>query len=84
MENIFFWRTTRKHEIDFIYEPKLGKVFALEVKKRFRKVQLSALEYFKKEYPGALFFVVTLDKLVAAPQGIEVIYPWEMYRRIFS
>jgi len=84
VDNIFYWRTSRGHEIDFVLEPRLDELYALEVKLRFSKQRMTAIEYFKKEYPGTKTSIVTLEKLSKTPDGIELVYPWELYRKFLS
>jgi predicted AAA+ superfamily ATPase len=84
IENIFFWRTSRGHEIDFVYEPKFGELNALEVKLRFSKQRLTAIDYFMNEYSAAKAFLVTLEKLAAPPGGIDIVYPWELYEKLLK
>ncbi|MDQ1355038.1 MAG: hypothetical protein QG657_5347 [Acidobacteriota bacterium] len=83
IENIFYWRTSQGHEVDFIYEPTQGKLFAMEVKLRFSKQSMTAVNYFKQQYPSARTFVITLDKISKPPEGIDALYPWELYGRLF-
>ncbi|NIR10248.1 MAG: hypothetical protein GTN82_32910 [Candidatus Aminicenantes bacterium] len=51
---------------------------------RFSKQRLTSVDYFSKQYPATGLFVVTLDRLVAPPEGIEALYPWELYRKFFK
>ena len=84
VENIYYWRTAKGHEIDFIYEPKAGELNALEIKLRFNKQRLTAIDYFKNEYPTTRAFLVTLEKLAEPPEGVELIYPWELYVKLLK
>jgi predicted AAA+ superfamily ATPase len=81
-ENIFYWRTAKGHEVDFIYEPKRGEVTAMEVKLRYNKQKMTSMDYFKKEYSSVRPFIITLGKLVEPPEGIGIFYPWEMYEKL--
>ena len=83
VENIFYWRTSKGHEVDFIYEPRRGEIFAFEVKLRYKKQRLTSLDYFGKQYATAGVFIVTLDKLKVPPEGTESLYPWELYGKNF-
>ena len=83
VENIFYWRTSKGHEIDFIYEPKSGELNALEIKLRFRKQRLTAIDYFRNEYSTAKAFLVTLEKLAGPVEGLDIVYPWELYGKLF-
>lgn len=83
IENIFYWRTSHGHEVDFIYEPARGELFALEVKLRFSKQSMTAMNYFKEQYPSARSFIITLDKITKPPEGIDTLYPWELYGAFF-
>ncbi len=84
VDNIYYWRTSKGHEVDFIYEPKKGELYGMEVKVRFSKQRLTSVDYFSKQYPATGLFVVTLDRLVAPPEGIEALYPWELYGKFFK
>jgi len=73
-ENIRFWRTKDKKEIDFIIE-KGNRVIPAEVKINFHKVNLSAVKFFVKKYKIEKYAVVGLE-------GYEdkkgYVYPWEL------
>lgn len=81
--NIFYWRTSKGHEVDFVYEPKRGDIFALEVKVCYNKQRLTSLDFFKKEYSPNGLFVVTMDKMKSPPGEIHVLYPWELFGEFF-
>ncbi|MCU0289221.1 MAG: DUF4143 domain-containing protein [Acidobacteria bacterium] len=81
---IFYWRTSHGHEVDFIYEPVREKLNAMEVKLRFNKQSMTAMHYFKEQYPSVRSFIITLEKISNPPDGIETIYPWELYRIFFN
>lgn len=78
-DNIFYWRTSKGHEVDFVYEPKREEIVAFEAKLRYNKQRLTALDYFSKQYSPKGMYVVTLDKMMSPPEGIHALYPWELY-----
>jgi len=84
VENIFYWRTSRGHEIDFIYEPKRDELIALEIKPRFARQRLTAIDYFRNEYSNSKAFLVTLEKLTESPGEVELVYPWELYVKLLK
>lgn len=73
-ENIYFWRTKDKKEIDFIIKDK-NKIIPAEVKINFNKASLSAIKYFVENYKIDEYKVIGID-------GYEgkkgYIYPWEI------
>lgn len=70
-EDLHFYRTQDKKEIDFIINNK-----PFEVKLQYTGKKLTALEYFERQYttPGQ---VITLQK-PSKPVPYTVIYPWEI------
>ncbi|MCM8800792.1 MAG: ATP-binding protein [Candidatus Omnitrophica bacterium] len=77
-ENIHFWRTTRKQEIDFILDLPQG-LFAFETKINLRNKDGQILSAFKKKYPGAQTYLVGLN-FVDKKQKIKFLYPWQILK----
>jgi len=82
-EQIYYWRTTDKKEIDFIIETPRA-IFAIEVKLTYHGKKTN-LDYFSSEYSRipekpVRKVIVTLEKSAdhKYPE-IELLYPWEIY-----
>ena len=73
-ENIFYWRTADKKEIDFILKIK-DKVIPIEVKINFARFSSTAVDYFNKNYKNKRYVVVGLrgEKI-----NKKYLYPWEL------
>jgi len=81
--NLKYWRTQTKQEVDFIVNIR-GKLFAFESKMNYIGKRLSSLEYFSKKYTDSKKYVVALKQTKSSKQkkNIDVIYPWEINRAI--
>jgi predicted AAA+ superfamily ATPase len=73
-ENVRYWRTKDKREIDFILTRR-DKLLALEVKLNFAQCRQAALAYFSKHYDVEPFRVVALHGDKPAEHGA---WPWEI------
>lgn len=73
-ENINYWRTQDKKEIDFILRDK-DKLLPLEVKMNFAGLNKTALDYFSRRYNINDYRVVGLKGL---PQNKKFIFPWNI------
>ncbi len=74
VDEIKFWRTTQKNEVDFIVDNK----FAYEVKVNPKRFRESRYKIFLKNYPEIKLSLVSLkteEKLVG---GYDVFRPWEL------
>lgn len=81
-EDIHFWRTTLKSEIDFVVEHKT-QLSAFEVKINARNKDRLALLKFKKHYPETKIYLVGLDFVDRElPKGINFIYPWQAVKTL--
>lgn len=74
LENIYYWRTKDKKEIDFIIKDK-SRVIPAEVKINFNKAGLSAIRYFLENYRLSEYRVIGLD---GYEQKAGQVYPWEI------
>lgn len=82
IENIYFWRTNKAQEVDFIIElAQEKKLIPLEVKINYLKKYTSHLKYFKEKYSLEDIFFCCLDK-TSEVKDIRVIFPWELYKSI--
>ncbi len=73
-DNIYYWRTKDKKEIDFIIKNKTA-IIPVEVKINFNKAGLSAIEYFSEKYKIDKYVVVGIDGYEKKP---GYFYPWEI------
>ncbi|MEK9129864.1 MAG: ATP-binding protein [Patescibacteria group bacterium] len=73
-ENIYYWRTKDKKEIDFIVKNK-NEITPIEVKINFNKVNLSAIKYFLKNYKLDKYQIIGFNDY---EQKSNQIYPWEI------
>ena len=71
VENIYFYRTFDKKEIDFILNWK-----PFEVKLNYNYKKITALEFFERKY-GKKWNVITLNKQ-KKDSKYEIYYPWEI------
>jgi predicted AAA+ superfamily ATPase len=75
-DNIFYWRTKDKKEIDFILK-KNNKLLPIKAKLNFASSNLSAIKYFLKHYNLQLHNIVAL---LGSPTIPEHIYPWNLIK----
>ncbi len=73
-ENIYYWRTKDKKEIDFIIEEK-NKIVPIEVKTNFRNFKISSMGLFLKKYRVKDYRVVSIE---GEKRGENYFYPWEL------
>ena len=73
-EDINFWRTTQKNEVDFI----VNGADAFEVKSDVTKFNKKKYESFLGSYPKINFSLVTIDKKRADLDGYTVLNAWEV------
>jgi len=73
-ENIYYWRTKDKKEIDFIIKDK-NKIIPVEVKINFKNASLSAIRYFMENYKLNDYRVIGLDD---RENKKGYVYPWEL------
>lgn len=90
VEDVYFWRTIRKQEVDFIIDyvdkNKKRNLVAIEVKNIFLNKYTAALRYFKREYKGAKgYFCCPEEKETARDlkrsrraRDINIIHPWQL------
>ena len=83
-DSIYFWRTNKGHEVDFILEETEGApctAIPVEAKLQFRKKDLTSLKYFVEKYGVAKACICTMEKTDKSPYDwLKVIYPWELHR----
>ena len=73
-ENILFWRTKDKKEIDFIVKDR-NEITPIEVKLNFRSFRFGHMKYFIEQYLSKEYLVIGLrgDK-----NQKQFYYPWEI------
>jgi len=65
LQNIFYWRTKNKIEIDFIVKPHRGlHVVAIECKTQVEKVSFSAFQSFRNLYAGGINILVVKNTVL--------------------
>ncbi len=72
-ENVFFWRTMDKKEIDFIVKTK-NQILPIEVKLNFSQLQKNHLNYFLNKYRSQKFKLIGFN---GDYQSVEGEFPWE-------
>lgn len=79
-KELFFWRTQDKKEIDFIIKD--GQEFIpVEAKLSSLRLNLTALNYFRKKYKNKRSFCVSLNIDKPAKAGVEYRYPWQAIKK---
>ncbi len=83
-ENIRFWRTQDKKEIDFIVMNR-NKPVPVEVKINAASLKYTALRYFNKKYNPEKLFCISLEGELHSNKENKVVNvkPWE-WKRIFK
>jgi hypothetical protein len=76
-DNVYFWRTTDKKEIDFIVKEK-NILLPIEVKLNFAGADVSAMKYFLAEYSMSEYETAALYGERGDKKNLA--YPWELAR----
>lgn len=77
-EEVFFWRTQDKKEVDFIIR-RGRNLIPVEAKLSSRSLNLTALNYFKENYKTKRNLCISLDINHPAGQGVTFRYPWQLF-----
>lgn len=81
-DNIHFWRTTLKKEIDFVVENN-SRLLAYEVKINARNKDRLTLLTFKKRYPETNVYLVGLDFIdKELSEDTTFMYPWQITKSL--
>ena len=64
LENIKFWRTQSKKEVDFVVQDQFSKYFAYEVKFQKKSFNQSKYNFFMKSYPEISLDCVDLESAI--------------------
>lgn len=76
-ENVYFWRTNKGQEVDFVIEGK--KLMPLEIKLNYSDKTMKNLLYFGDKYKIKNLFCVTMNKKEDGRyKNIKQLYPWEV------
>lgn len=73
-EEIRFWRTSAKNEIDFL----VGERAALEVKAEVKKVKISKYKTFFQAYPNIQFYLASLNPSVKKIGQHPILEAWNL------
>ncbi len=73
-DNVFYWRTTDKKEIDFILRIK-NEILPIEVKLNFEQFNPAHINYFNRNYGIKKYGVVSVN---GRPKNEFFIYPWQI------
>lgn len=73
-ENIFFWRTQDKKEVDFILKDK-AKLVPIEVKLNFTQFKPTAINTFQEKYHISDTKIIGLD---GQKEKLNFFYPWQL------
>ena len=76
-EELFFWRTQDKKEIDFIMK-KGKKILPVEVKLKQNNFNYTSMKYFLQKYKIKNGLCISLDIDKRNDRNITFIYPWEI------
>ena len=76
IENIYFWRTNKGQEVDFIIDSE--SLTPIEIKLSYSDKVMKNLLYFGDKYKIKDLFCVTLNKKEYSKYKIKQLYPWEI------
>lgn len=85
-ENIYFWRTAKGQEIDFVVnDPLKNSVTAIEVKTTQQNKSFSSLKFFKQNYSESQIYLCCINKLEKQPgDKVKIFYPWGIYAALLK
>lgn len=83
VDDIYFWRTNKKQEIDFIIDSidknKVRCLSAIEAKIMFMSKYTGSVRYFKRNYDNAIGYFCCLERNKSIKPGhVDIIYPWQI------
>ncbi|MFH1232840.1 MAG: ATP-binding protein [Patescibacteria group bacterium] len=76
INNIYFWRTIAKQEVDFIINNE--NIVPAEVKITYQDKLMKNLTFFSKQYQTKNSYCITINKKESKHGNIQQIYPWEI------
>lgn len=80
--NLNYWRTTDKKEIDFILT-KRNTLTPIEVKLNATKLNYTPLKYFTKKYGVEQRYCISLEgKLPKKDFSVKQLFPWDIYSKL--
>ena len=81
--NIFYWRTQKHLEVDFILYGKRGfKAIEVKCSKRLRKEDFKGLLEFKKDYPKSELFLIYTGEFQYVENDVQVINAQEFLKNL--
>jgi predicted AAA+ superfamily ATPase len=81
MENIYYWRTNKGQEVDFVIEK--GGMRAVEVKLKYVNKKMKNLLYFGDKYKKSDLMCIVLEKDKSQiKKDIKQFYPWEKINKM--
>ena len=83
--DLFFWRTAKKEEVDFVLYGKRG-LLAIEAKlaNRVRKEDLEALKLFREDYPMARCMLLYTGSRILHERGIDILPVTHFFENTFK
>jgi len=82
-QNIKYWRTQDKKEIDFILSMK-EKLVPIEVKLNAARFKFTPLKYFNQKYSTENNYCIRIEgQLPVSTRQVKCKYPWDIYSNIF-
>jgi len=83
-DDLFYWRTTKNHEIDFILNLE-KKILPIEAKLKFSRKRQTSLSYFLDKYTLDKGYLCRLkDEANNKYEWLNLIYPWELKNKFFA
>jgi len=80
-ESIYFWRTAKGNEVDFVLKDKA--IIPIEVKMNFIKKSIKNLLYFMDKYKINKGYCMVFNKdLKNEAKNVAQIYPWELFNMV--
>ena len=76
IQNIHFWRTAAKQEIDFIINDK-NNIIPIEVKLSYQEKMIKNLFYFGNKYKIYNLYCLTHNQMLGGNEKVKQLYPWE-------
>lgn len=74
VDDIKFWRTIDKHEVDFI----LSDSQAIEVKTKVQQFNKKKYDVFFQNYPTVNFELISFNSALVSSQGVKIKEVWEL------
>ena len=79
VQNIHFWRTAAKQEIDFIINDN-NKIIPIEVKLSYQEKMIKNLFYFGDKYKISSLYCLAYNQMSNGNEKVKQLYPWEVMK----